>query len=58
MSGPPAKVRQIFERVSDALSQTEADLRSYMREHPGFSEVGKRMAAEWEKGRLLSLSAA
>jgi serine/threonine-protein kinase HipA len=55
MSGTPAKVREIFERISDALSQTATDLRSYATEHPDFAEVGERMLGEWEKGRKLSL---
>ena len=51
MSGTPAKVRQILERISDALSQTEIDLRSYIKEHAEFKHVGERMLQEWEKGR-------
>src|SRR6266403_2341573 len=55
MSGTPAKVRQILERISDALSQTEIDLRSYTKEHAEFKDVGERMLQVWEKGRQLSL---
>ena len=51
MSGTPAGVRQILERISDALSQTEIDLRSYIKEHAEFKDVGERMLQEWEKGR-------
>jgi serine/threonine-protein kinase HipA len=58
MSGPPAKVRQIFERIADALSQTEIEVRSYMEEHSEFKEVGGRMLREWERGREFSLKAA
>ena len=58
MSGTPAKVRQIFERISDALAQTEADLRSHIREHSEFKEVGERMLQEWKRGREFSLEAA
>jgi serine/threonine-protein kinase HipA len=54
MSGTPAKVREIFERISDALSQTATEVRSYATEHPDFAEVGERMLGEWEKGRKLS----
>ena len=57
MTGTPAKIREILERVSDALSQTELDLRSYIKEHPDFKEVGERMLQEWVKGRQLSLQA-
>jgi serine/threonine-protein kinase HipA len=58
MSGTPAKVRQIFALISDALSQTEIDLRSYIKEHPDFKEVGERILQEWVKGRQFSLRAA
>jgi serine/threonine-protein kinase HipA len=51
MSGTPAKVRQILERISEALSQTEIDLRSYIKERAEFKDVGERMLQEWEKGR-------
>jgi uncharacterized protein YehS (DUF1456 family) len=57
MTGTPAKIRAILERVSDALSQTEIELRSYIDEHPDFKEVGERMLQEWVKGRQLSLQA-
>ena len=48
-------VNQILERVADAMSSTGAELRSYIRRHPEFRDVGKRMLDEWEKGRKLSL---
>src|SRR5271157_3698669 len=57
MTGTPAKIRAILERISDALSQTEIDLRSYIKEHPEFKEVGERILQEWMKGRQLSLQA-
>jgi len=57
MSVTPARVRRIFERISDALTQTEADLRSHIKEHSEFKEVGERMLREWKKGRELSLQA-
>ncbi len=55
MTGTPTKIRAILERISDALSQTETDLRSYIKEHPDFKEVGARILQEWVKGRRLSL---
>jgi serine/threonine-protein kinase HipA len=50
MTGTPAKIRAILERISDALSQTEIELRSYIKEHPDFKEVGERILQEWIKG--------
>jgi len=41
MSGTPAKVRQILERISDGLSQTDIDLRSYIKEHSEFKDAGE-----------------
>jgi serine/threonine-protein kinase HipA len=55
LSVSPAKTRQILQRISDALSETAADIRSYIKQHPEFAEVGERMLQEWEKGRELSL---
>ena len=43
MSGTPATVRQILERISDGLSQTEIDLRSYIKEHSESKDVGERI---------------
>ncbi len=55
MGGAPAKVRQVLERIDEAMSQTTTEVRSYIKEHPDFAEVGDRMLQEWEKGRALSL---
>ena len=57
MTAAPAKVRQILERISDALSQTEVDVRAYMKEHSEFRDVGARMLQEWQKGQEVSLRA-
>jgi serine/threonine-protein kinase HipA len=54
-TGTPAKIREIFEHISDALSQTVTEVRSYIQMHPDFKVVGERMLEEWEKGRNLSL---
>jgi serine/threonine-protein kinase HipA len=58
MSGTPSKVRQILERVADALSHTATDMRAYIKEHAEFEEIGDRMLQEWEKGREVSLHTA
>jgi len=55
MTGTRAKIRAILEPISDALSQTEIELRSYIKEHPDFKEVGERILQEWIKGPRLSL---
>lgn len=55
MMGTPSKVKQILERVGDAMSQSAAEMQTYMKEHTEFAQVGERMLEEWEKGRELSL---
>jgi serine/threonine-protein kinase HipA len=58
MHGTPAKVREIFEHISDAMAQTEIDLQSYIKDHPDFTDIGQRMLSEWASGRQLSLQTA
>lgn len=55
IAGTPARVKQMIERVAQAVSDTETELRSYIKEHPAFAEIGERMLREWDKGRELSL---
>ena len=55
LGAPPTKIRHMFERVSDAFSETEIELRAYVREHPEFKEVGARLSQEWKDGSRLSL---
>ncbi len=58
MHGSPAKIRDIFERISDAMAQTEVDLRSYLKDHREFADIGQRMLNEWASGSQLSLQSA
>jgi serine/threonine-protein kinase HipA len=53
--GTPSKLRQILERVADAMAETATELQSYMKDHGDFAEVGKAMLQEWETGRRMSL---
>ena len=55
MAVTPARVKQIFERIADAISQTTVEIRSYMNENSEFADIGERMLQEWEKGREISL---
>ena len=52
------QARQVLERIAEALSQTTAEVRSYIKQQPEFAEVGQRMLQEWEKGAALSLRSA
>ena len=58
MHGSPAKVRQVLESISDALSETEKEARGYIKDHPDFEEVGEGILAAWKKGQEHSLKPA
>jgi serine/threonine-protein kinase HipA len=53
--GTPAKIRQILERVAEAIQGTTKELRTYTKKHPQFAEIGQRMLQEWESGVNTSL---
>ena len=53
--GTPAKIRQILARIGDAIRETTTEVRKYIREHPEFAEIGKKLIEEWERGSLTSL---
>jgi serine/threonine-protein kinase HipA len=55
MGGSPARVREILERVRDAVARTAGDIKSYIKNHPDFDEIGSRMMLEWQKGSDISL---
>jgi serine/threonine-protein kinase HipA len=55
MGGSPARVREILERVRDAVARTAGDIKSYIKNHPDFDEIGSRMMREWQKGSDISL---
>jgi serine/threonine-protein kinase HipA len=54
-SSAPAKIRQILERIVEAIQETTGEVRSYMKEHPEFAEIGQRMLQEWESSMNTSL---
>jgi serine/threonine-protein kinase HipA len=51
----PARVRQILERIDEAILETAHEVRSYIKEHPEFAALGKRMLQEWETGSASTL---
>ena len=51
----PSKVKQTLARIADAVSQTAADVRSYIKQHSDFAEIGERLLREWDKGLEQSL---
>jgi serine/threonine-protein kinase HipA len=48
--GTPAKVREILERIADAIQETTGEVRAHAAEHPEFKEMGQRVVQEWENG--------
>lgn len=55
MGGSPAKVRQILDRIHQAITETATEIRSYIKRHAEFAEIAERMLEEWENGAALSL---
>ena len=55
MGGKPAKVRQVLERIREAIMETTKEIRSHMKQHPKFVEIGERMLQQWEEGSTISL---
>lgn len=58
MGGTPARVREILERITEAIAGTSKELRTYAKDHPDFKDIGERMVHEWDQGIALSLKAA
>jgi serine/threonine-protein kinase HipA len=54
----PARVRQTFERIADAIRDTAPEVRAYIRQHPSFREIGSHMLHEWDQGVSHSLKPA
>ncbi len=58
MGGSPARVRAILERINAAIDDISKEIRTYIKHHPDFEDIGNRMLQEWEQGVALSLKAA
>jgi serine/threonine-protein kinase HipA len=53
--GTPAKIRQILERIDNAIGETAPEVEAYMSGHPEFVEIGRQLLQEWEGGSATSL---
>jgi serine/threonine-protein kinase HipA len=51
----PKRAKQVFEEVATAVTETAAEVRHYMADHPEFAAVGERMLQEWANGVEQSL---
>src|SRR5215469_15841233 len=58
MAGTPARVREILERITVAMADASQELRTYIKGHAEFMEIGNRMLQQWEQGVAHSLKAA
>jgi len=50
LSLPLGSIRQTFERVAAAVTETRGAILAYKKAHPEFRETGEVMLAEWEHG--------
>jgi serine/threonine-protein kinase HipA len=48
--GTRATLAARLEQIRDALADTAKDIAAYGREHPEFTNIGRRMIGEWELG--------
>jgi serine/threonine-protein kinase HipA len=55
MGGTPSRIKQILERIDDAISRTTAEVHAYAKQNSDFAEIGGRMLQEWEEGASFSL---
>ena len=44
------EIDRLLERIAEAIYETTAEVHDYMKEHPEFAEIGRRMLEEWENG--------
>jgi hypothetical protein len=49
------KVRSILEHIDDAIQETGKEVRSYIKRHAEFKEIGKSMLEDWETASAASL---
>jgi predicted GTPase len=47
----------ILGRINQAMTETRREVRSHVKQHPEFAEIGERLLEEWEKGAAHSLPA-
>ena len=55
LGASPSRIRQIVERIGDALAETSEQMRGYIKDHPAFEEIGSRMLQQWNLGLETSL---
>jgi serine/threonine-protein kinase HipA len=53
--GTPAQIRNILDRIAEAIHSTSVEVRVYIKEHPDFEDIGERLLHELGKGIAISL---
>jgi len=51
----PARIKEILERIADAITATAKTMRKHIKGHPHFEEIGHRILVQWEIGIASSL---
>lgn len=50
LSMPVRAIRDVFDRVAEAVGDTGRMIPGYIAEHPEFREIGERMMTQWDQG--------
>lgn len=58
IGGSPARIREILERIADALATTSVEIKAYIKDHSEFHDIGTRIIEQWQNGLMHSLRAA
>jgi serine/threonine-protein kinase HipA len=58
LGATPARVREIMERIADAMASTSGEIKTYIKGHPEFADIGGRMIELWEQAAEASLKSA
>jgi serine/threonine-protein kinase HipA len=47
---PVGAIRDVFDRVAEAVTETGKIIPKYIADHPEFREIGERMMTQWDEG--------
>jgi serine/threonine-protein kinase HipA len=51
----PVRIREIMERVGEAIADISNEMRAYTKDHQEFEQIGSGMLQQWELGVMTSL---
>ncbi|MCL2660423.1 MAG: type II toxin-antitoxin system HipA family toxin, partial [Acidobacteriaceae bacterium] len=55
LGASPARIREIMERIGEAIRDTSKEVHAYIKDHREFEEIGNSMLQQWESGAATSL---